>query len=117
MENAKTFNFDGMELLTSWDGKYGEHLRKAKRAARRLKSELEFIHGDYRSNDIDEVFGLAYTSSSDFAAVWNTNAEARIAGTRLYFDGIAINTAGEAVGVFTERDEAGDEIGLKCMII
>ena len=116
MENA-TFKFDGMELLTEWGAdKYGEYLRKAKRAARRLKNRLEFIHGG-RGYDVDEVFGLAYTSSSDFAAVWNTNAEARLAGTRLYFDGIAINTNGETVGVFTERDSAGDEIGTKLFTI
>lgn len=118
MENKKTVNHNGFEILTEWhDGaEYIKNTNKARAAARRLLYKLEFLHGR-RSYDVDDAFGLAYTSSSGFAAVWNTNAESRLAGTRLYFDGIAITEDGKTVGIFTERGEAGDEIGLKYMII
>ena len=72
--------------------------------------ELEFIRGR-RETTAEYTFGLPYTSTGSFAAVWNTNAEARLRGTSLYFEGVAIDAAdGRPVGIFTERNAAGDEV-------
>ena len=112
MENTKIFKTpDGAELLTEWsDRDFTRFYHQAAAAARRLLPELEFIHGRIE-NTVYNTFGLPYTSSGDFAAVWNTNTEARIKNTPLYFEGVAINKDFAAVGVFTELDADGNEIG------
>ena len=119
MENSRIFKTpEGFELLRWWsDGaEFKSNSIKTSAAARRLLPRLEILHGKIEPS-IVYTFGLPYTSSSSFAAVWNTNTEARLRGTRLYFHGIAVTTDGKAVGVFTELDADGNEIGEKYMII
>ena len=78
------------------NAEYVKNERIAKRAARRLLASLEIVRGS------DLVGGLAYTSSSDFAGLWNCNTEARKIGTDLYFKGIAITDTGAPVAVFDD---------------
>ena len=119
MENLqrKTYKTaEGFELLTEWhDGdEFVLYSSRTERAARRLMPELEFIHGR-REATAEYTFGLPYTSTGSFAAVWNTNAEARLRGTSLYFEGVAIDAAdGRPVGIFTECNAAGDEVQSVC---
>lgn len=87
---------NGLNLLKEWGTAYTKHMHTAKNAAWRLLASLEIVHGS------DLVDGLAYTSSSDFAAVWNCNTEARKIGTDLYFNGIAITDAGAPVAVYDD---------------
>lgn len=116
MENKKYFiTPSGEKLLTEWsDADFVKFGRRAERAAFGLLTDgdFEIIHGKRRADGI-ETFGLAYTSSSDFAALWNTNTETRRRGTRLYFDGVAINDAEKPVIIYTERNADGDEIGTR----
>lgn len=108
-------------LLTNWDGGYMtfEPLQKvATKAAQAVRGLVEFVHGD-NVGSVSDVFGLPYTSSGDFAAIWNTNAAARLkrtgksAGDGLFFRGVAIEKADgkpQAVTVW-ERLRDGEEVG------
>lgn len=108
-------------LLTNWDGGYMtfEPLQKvATKAAQAVRGLVEFVHGD-NVGSVSDVFGLPYTSSGDFSAIWNTNAAARLkrtgksAGDGLFFRGVAIEKADgkpQAVTVW-ERLRDGEEVG------
>ena len=104
----------GLRLLKDWGSgdEWEKRERKAKAAARRLLPSLAILRGH------DFLGGLAYTSTSDFAALWNVNTEAKKRGTRDYLEGIAITADdGRAVAFYIERDENGAEIGYKYEII
>ena len=108
-------------LLTEWDGGYMtfEPLQKiATKAAQAVRGLVEFVHGE-NVGSVSDVFGLPYTSSGDFAAIWNTNAAARLkrtgktASDGLFFRGVAIEKADgkpQAVTVW-ERLRDGEEVG------
>lgn len=52
---------------------------------------------------LENVFGLPYTSSGDFAAIWNTNTQARAKyGAPLYFRGVAYTENREGVLIFDQ---------------
>lgn len=82
-------------LLTDWSGGYMtfEPLQKiATRAAESVRGFVKIEAGDDRGN-AGAVFGLPYTSSSEYAAVWNVNTLARATtatGASAYFKGVAI---------------------------
>lgn len=61
----------------------------------------------YFEKDYIEAFGLPYTSSSDFAAIWNTNSQARAKyGEALYFRGVAIEAVThDAILIFEDSSE------------
>lgn len=116
MENKHIITEQGRRLLKSWG--YGAEFEKreriAERAAAALMGKLKFIHGR-RERNAEQTFGLPYTSSGAFAAIWNCNAEAMKTqdGARLFFEGVAIDEAENAVTVWTERNADGDEIGTR----
>ena len=116
MENKHIITEQGRRLLKSWG--YGVEFEKrekiAERAAAAVMHKLQFIHGR-RESSAEKTFGLPYTSSGDFAAVWNCNAEAMKTqdGARLFFEGVAIDEAENAVLIWTERNADGDEIGTR----
>lgn len=109
-------------LLTNWSGGFMtfEPLQKvATKAAQAVRGLVEFVHGE-NVGSVSDVFGLPYTSSGDeFAAIWNTNAAARLkrtgksAGDGLFFLGVAIEKADgkpQAVTVW-QRLRDGEEVG------
>ena len=62
---------------------------------------------DFRAWEVDDLFGLPYTSSSDFATLWNTNTQARIRAKnapRLYFKGVAAAAKESAMRMFKKFD-------------
>lgn len=110
-------------LLTDWDGGYTTFVplqKIATKAAQAVRGLVEFVHGE-NVGSVSDVFGLPYTSSGNFAAIWNTNAEARLKRTGkterdgLFFRGVAIEKADgkpQAVTVWTrihDGEEAGTE--------
>lgn len=85
---------DGRKLLTEWA--YGvafhELNKQATRAAEAVRDFVKIEAGDNRGN-AGAVFGLPYTSSGEYAAIWNANTTARattVAGESAYFKGVAI---------------------------
>ena len=88
-----------MELLKEWEN-YDEYARKCKEFLRDwYKFNLTFRAGTEHGK-VDEIFGLAYTSTSDYAALWCTNSTweyKSIPG--YYFRGVAISEFGFAYAV------------------
>ena len=85
---------DGRELLIYWA--HGAANYKlfgiATRAAESVRDFVKIEAGNDRG-DAGAVFGLPYTSSGDFAGIWNTNASAKATtktGESAYFKGVAI---------------------------
>lgn len=93
-------------LLKEWNNYTAQNAR-AERYAQKIQDHLIFVNGR-RERRAGDTFGLPYTSSGAYAAIWNTNTEARTK-SGLRFEGVAINAAGDPVGIFTEYDENGDE--------
>lgn len=102
----------GIQLLTTFeqfkDGRSQYHLNehKAIRAAAGLllSRRLEIVAGS------DLLQGLAYTSSGDFAALWNCNTSARLrARPSAYFKGIALSSNGSPVAIYQDHDNNGNE--------
>lgn len=95
-------------LLKDWN-EYEKQNKIAERAAQKLQNRLEFTHGR-RERSAADSFGLPYTSSSSFAAVWNTNSEARKPHTQLYFDGIALTVDNKPIAIYTDRSKDGEPL-------
>ena len=93
-------------LLKEWNN-FTVLYARAERYAQKIQDHLIFVNGR-RERRAGDTFGLPYTSTSAYAAVWNTNTDARTKNN-LRFEGVAINAAGDPVGIFTEYDENGDE--------
>lgn len=103
-----------MKLLKEWyyDNAGYERERDAKGTFQSWfnKGNLVVTHGYGRN--VEEIFGFPYTSTSGFAAIWNTNATAHYKGSpNLHFDGVAITETGYVVAVFTVYDTEGNETG------
>ena len=82
------------------------------------KGNLELHHGSGRN--VEEIFGLPYTSTSDYAACWNCQAEATLKGSPwMYFEGLAISEGDnpKILAVFSIRDPEGNEVGWEDVII
>lgn len=74
------------------------------------KRNLEITHGSGKT--VEEIFGLPYTSTSEFAAVWNCQAAAHYKGNpQMAFEGVALSEAKKFVAVFTVYDIEGNEVG------
>lgn len=103
----KTAN--GLELLTDWEN-YETQKKTAIKGVKALLPCLEIITGGDKHQNIEYLFGLPYTSSSDFAALWNTNAVARFCGCPLFFKGVALSVDNLPVAIFIEVDGEGNEV-------
>ena len=109
-KQAHTYNYKGFDLLTDWEDLRFERCEKiARRGLKKLS--LFFTHGG-QGISLDDIFGLPYTSSSSFAAIWVTNCEAYTMrnGKRHFLDGIALDGSLRPVALYTVRDENGNEV-------
>lgn len=65
-------------------------------------SNVDIIRGDGKT--IEDVFGFPYTSSSEFAAIWNCQADARYRWDREWrFEGLAVSEDNDAVAYFSNE--------------
>ena len=70
------------------------------------KANLTITHGE--GKDVYEIFGLPYTSSSDYAGIWNCQAEAYLnSDPQWYFNGLAISEDRQILAVF-DRENTGN---------
>ena len=70
------------------------------------KGNLRITHGS--GNNVELLFGLPYTSSSDYAALWNCQAEAELkADPQWKFNALAISEDREILVVF-DREDTGN---------
>lgn len=65
----------------------------------------------YTFNQINELLGLAYTSTSDYAGLWVCNGGYLWADDTHYFAGFAINTDNEVIAIAHDYEE--NEIYIK----
>lgn len=100
---------NGLYLLKEWSD-YEAHTKTAKAAAQRLRHELVFDRPP-EGTTAEDAFGLPYTSSSSFAALWNCKTRAHKKDSRAYLAGIAINIDGAPIAFYKVMDENGNEIG------
>lgn len=71
---------------------------------------LEIFYGKVEKSVID-TFGLPYTSSGDYAGIWNTNTESvYIKDQTFKFEGCTIAESGEFLAIFTPLDSNGNEL-------
>ena len=74
------------------------------------KENLKINHGKREISSAD-TFGLPYTSSGDYAGLWNTNTESVLRNNHLLgFDGIGYTTDFVPMAIFTRHDEDGNEL-------
>jgi hypothetical protein len=59
----------------------------------------------YSFSQIDDILGLAYTSTSAYAGLWVCNAGYLWANDTHTFTGFAINTDGQVIGIADDKDE------------
>ena len=70
------------------------------------KGNITITHGSGR--DVEEIFGLPYTSSSDWAALWNCQAEAYLnSDSQWKFNCLAISEDLEILANF-DREDTGN---------
>ena len=70
------------------------------------KANLRITHGS--GQNVNYIFGLPYTSTSDYAALWNCQAEAElIADSQWKFKGLAISENRDILAVF-DREDTGN---------
>jgi len=88
-----------------------EETKKLERAINRYAFGPDFriTHGKTEHDRLD-TFGCPYTSSGEFAGLWNTNTETlNHNGDRL--DGFVMDEHGSMYALYTVYDEAGAEAG------
>ena len=104
-----------MELLKDWYGETTSGYETERDAIGTLKAwvdkgNLRVDHGN--GNTVEEIYGLPYTSTSDFAAIWNVQAEAHYRNNpQMKFDGVALREDRVFIAVFTVYDLEGNEVG------
>ena len=64
-----------------------------------------------RESNVENTYWLPYTSSGDYAGLWNTNTMAVLKSDEsLNFDGIGFSTDLKPFAFFTKLDESGNEV-------
>ena len=81
------------------------------------KRNLVIVRGEGRT--VEDIFGLPYTSSSDFAALWNCQAKAYYKDNeKFFFEYLAItDDFNIVVGLQTENEEITQEVWIgRCIV-
>ena len=97
-----------IELKKEWDNPKQDEKKVLKDFKNNLYKNLIIECGTVEK-DLSFTFGFPYTSSSDFAAIWNTNTQTKLKNTGLYFRGLAIDQDGDTVAVFDEDTPDGEQ--------
>ena len=105
-----------MKLKTEWND-----VEKTEKELLRLFniwriSNLRIIRG--RGNTLEDTFGFPYTSSSNYAAIWNCQAEAVYKWeTEWRFEALAVSENNEAIAVFEHEDGTVEKLDRMYVII
>lgn len=104
-----------MKLLKDWYSETASGYETERDAIGTLKAwvdkgNLRLDHGS--GHTVEEIYGLPYTSTSDFAAIWNVQAKAHYRNNpQMEFDGVALRKDRVFIAVFTVYDLEGNEVG------
>ena len=96
-----------MEIYTNqikeWTD-YENQYKIAVAAVKWLDKHLKIIHGK-REKNVELTYGLPYTSSGEYAAIWNTNVDARSEDDpNLAFKGVALDKDNNPVIIWYMTD-------------
>ena len=92
-----------MTFLKEWKD-YGDTSKKVIKAFR--KWEKSNLMPDKLEKSIDLTYGLPYTSSGDYAALWNTNCQALYSKDLNYhFVGLACTEHGQVIAILEDSKE------------
>ena len=96
-----------MEIYTNqvkeWTDYENQH-KVAVAAVKWLDKHLEIVHGK-RERNVELTYGLPYTSSGEYAAIWNTNVDARsLSDLDLQFKGVALDKDNNPVIIWYMTD-------------
>lgn len=99
-------NFE-MEIYTNqikeWTD-YENQYKIAVAAVKWLDKHLKIVHGK-RERNVELTYGLPYTSSGEYAAIWNTNVDARsLSDLDLQFKGVALDKDNNPVIIWYMTD-------------
>lgn len=104
-----THSYHGFKFLKSWDDFETLQDKALKAFAKWWRFNLEITHG--REIGTIETFGFPYTSSSDFAAIWNSNCEAIYKwDSHFQFRCLAISEDGFIIAHFCQYDDDKNEL-------
>lgn len=79
-------------------------------------SNIRITYGTGRT--VEEIFGLPYTSSSSFAAIWNCQAEAVYKWSDEWrFEALAVSETNDAIAIFEHEDGTADKMDRMYIII
>ena len=105
-----------MKLLKEWNDVEVTTNKVLKLFNNWRMSNLVIIRGEGRT--LEDKFGFPYTSSSDFAAIWNCQGEAEYRWNPEWrFEAIAVNKNNEAVAIFEHEDGTVDKLDRMYVII
>ena len=95
-----------MNRLKEWyfDGNgYKRQEKVIKAFSKWYRSNLRITRGS--GNNVEEIFGLPYTSSSSYAALWNCQAEAELKQDAQWkFNALAITEDNKIIAIFDRED-------------
>ena len=96
-----------MEIYTNqireWTD-YENQYKIAVAAVKWLDKSLRIVHGK-RERNVELTYGLPYTSSGEYAAIWNTNVDARsLSDSDLQFKGVALDKDNNPVIIWYMTD-------------
>ena len=99
-----------MKKLTDWFPIENDVEKTGKKVIKAFekwyKGNITITHGDGRN--VEYIFGLPYTSSSDYAALWNCQGEAYLnEDPQWKFNALAISEDREILVVF-DREDTGN---------
>lgn len=111
MNILKEFETIKTPLKKEWNRYEYQYLHAANILKHNISNSLIYEAGSKKASceseayftieKLENLFGLAYTSSGEFAAIWNTNTQARARyGAPIYFQGVALDENGQAVLIF-----------------
>lgn len=71
-----------------------------------------------RGNSLEEIFGFPYTSSSNYAAIWNCQAGALYKwSVEWRFEGLAVSEHDDAIAIFEHEDGTAEQLDRMYVII
>lgn len=105
-----------MELKAEWNNVEKATKQVVKVFEPWLKANMTITHGTGRT--LEDVFGLPYTSSSDFAAIWNCQGEATLnENPEWRFEGLALTEDNDVVVICEHEDGTAETLDRKYIVI
>lgn len=105
-----------MKLLKEWNDVEATTKKILRLFASWTVRNLVVLKGNGQS--LKDAFGFPYTSSSEFAAIWNCQGQAEYRWSPEWrFEAIAVNENNEAIAIFEHEDGTMEKLDRMYVII